>query len=151
MTVTKNIFIASVLSVFVASSAFAEERGTADEAMKLLDKAEAHFKTVGAEQAYKDFSSKSPEWQDRDLYVFCFDKAGVTLAHGANEKLIGKDLTELKDADGKKFIADLVKSGLTGGGWVDYRWTNPMTKKIELKSSYARPFGESVCGVGIYK
>lgn len=148
----KNAFLmAAAISIVTSAPVLAEERGTAAEASAMLDRAAVHFQKVGAQQAYKDFSTKGNEWQDRDLYVFCFDKAGVTLAHGANEKLIGKNLTELKDADGKQFISELVATGLKGQGWVDYRWANPMTKKIEPKSSLARPFGDGVCGVGIYK
>jgi signal transduction histidine kinase len=146
-----HIAAAVVSSVLSMNFAMAEERASADDAMKLLDKAEAHFKAVGAEQAYADFSSKDKGWQDRDLYVFCFDKDGVTLAHGANEKLLGKNLSELKDADGNLFIGVMVKTGLSGGGWTDYRWANPVSKKIEPKSSYAKPFGDGICGVGIYK
>lgn len=151
MTIAKNILLAAIFSASIVSPVLAQEHASAEDAMKMVDRADAHFKAVGAQQAYKDFSAKSPEWQDRDLYVFCFDKAGLTLAHGANEKLIGKNLTELKDADGKQFISDLVKVGLAGGGWVDYRWTNPVSKKIEAKSSYARQFGDGICGVGVYK
>lgn len=151
MNFSKKIFSLSVLIAAIAAPALAEDRGTAEEATKMVNRAEAHFKAVGAEQAYKDFSSAAPEWHDRDLYVFCFDKTNVTLAHGANEKLMGKNLSELKDPDGKFFVADLVKLGLAGGGWYDYRWPNPVTKKIEAKSSYVKQFGDSVCGVGIYK
>ncbi|SUB00233.1 Signal transduction histidine kinase [Pannonibacter phragmitetus] len=146
-----RIAVAVISSALAMGAAFAEERASADDAMKLLDKAEAHFKTAGAEQAYADFSSKDKGWQDRDLYVFCFDKDGVALAHGANEKLIGKNLSELKDADGNLFIGAMVKTGLSGGGWTDYRWANPVSKKIEPKSSYAKPFADGICGVGIYK
>ena len=46
--------------------------GTADEATMLLDKAVAHVNSSGSEQAYKDFSTKGNEWQDRDLYVLLF-------------------------------------------------------------------------------
>lgn len=152
MLFNKKIFTLAVVLAGLASPALAEDRGTADEALQMLERAHAHFKAVGPEQAYKDFSSKSPDWHDRDLYLFCFDRNSVTLAHGANEKLLGKNLAELKDPDGKFFVAELVKAGLSGGGWVDYRWPNPVTKKIEAKSSNAKQFGEdSVCGIGIYK
>lgn len=147
----KYTFPMAGLALLVASSAFADERGTKEEALAMVDRAAAHFAAVGPQKAFADFSTKGTEWQDRDLYLFCFDKDGMTKAHGANEKLIDKNLTELKDADGNLFISALVKAGYAGGGWVDYRWANPMSKKIEAKSSFAKPFGDYVCGVGIYK
>jgi cytochrome c len=137
--------------MFGVASAMAGEYGSADEATAMLDKAIAHYNEVGADQAFKDFTAKGGEWQDRDLYVFCFEKNGTTLAHGANEKLLGRDLSQLKDADGKAFVGELLSTGYAGGGWVDYRWPNPVSKKVEQKSSVVKQAGEHVCGVGIYK
>ena len=82
---------------------------------------------------------------------FCFEKDGKTVAHGANAKLIGKNLGAIKDADGKKFVGELISTGYSGGGWVDYRWPNPVSKKVEQKSSIVKQAGDDVCGVGIYK
>ncbi|MEP1931824.1 MAG: cache domain-containing protein [Roseibium sp.] len=133
------------------NSAQAEDFGTADEATALLNNAVAHVGSAGSETAYKDFSTKGNEWQDRDLYVFCFDKDGKVVAHGANAKLVGKNLMKVKDADGNLFIGELVSTGLGGGGWVDYRWPNPVSKKVEQKSSVVKQAGADICGVGIYK
>jgi len=134
-----------------AAASWAAERGSAEEASAMLAKAVAHYESVGADQAMKDFTASGKGWQDRDLYVFCLDGTGTTVAHGANEKLIGKDLSNLKDADGKKFVVELISIGKAGGGWVDYRWPNPVTKKIEQKSSVVQAAGDYICGVGIYK
>lgn len=133
------------------SAAQASDYGTADEATAMLEKAVGHVGSAGAETAYSDFSTKGNEWQDRDLYVFCFDKEGKVVAHGANAKLIGKNLMKVKDADGKLFIGELISTGLGGGGWVDYRWPNPVSKKVEQKSSVVKQAGADICGVGIYK
>ncbi|MEP3048519.1 MAG: cache domain-containing protein [Roseibium sp.] len=139
-------------AVMTASSAAqSEDYGTADEATALLEKAVGHVGSAGNEQAYTDFSTTGNDWQDRDLYVFCFDKDGKVVAHGANAKLIGKNLMKIKDADGKMFIGELISTGLGGGGWVDYRWPNPVSKKVEQKSSVVKQAGADICGVGIYK
>ncbi|WP_428528181.1 cache domain-containing protein [Roseibium sp.] len=145
------VLLITGLSIAGATTAFASDRGTADEATAMLDKAVAHYQSAGADTALADFSATDKGWQDRDLYVFCFDDAGVTVAHGANAKLIGRDLSGLKDADGKEFVMELVSTGKSGGGWVDYRWPNPVSKKIEPKSSVVKSAGDHICGVGIYK
>ena len=36
-------------------------------------------------------------------------------------------------------------------GWVDFKWPNPVTKRIENKSAYVIRTNEVVCGVGYYK
>ena len=38
-----------------------------------------------------------------------------------------------------------------GSGWVNYKWPNPLTNKIEDKSSYVEKMGDYFVGVGIYK
>ncbi|MBA5779352.1 cache domain-containing protein [Stappia sp. F7233] len=129
----------------------AGDRGTADEASSMLGNAEAHYKAVGRDQALKDFSEKGSNWVDRDLYVFCMDDAGVITGHGANSALVGRDLSGLKDANGKKFIVEIISTARAGGGWVDYLWPNPTTNKLESKSSTVKGFGDDICGVGIFK
>ena len=39
----------------------------------------------------------------------------------------------------------------TGSGWVDYKWSSPLTNKIADKSSYIEKMGDYFVGVGIYK
>lgn len=135
-----------------AAPAFAEEVGTPDEAKALTARAVEHFGKVGAAAAYKDFTDTKGAFVDRDLYVFCLNKDGVIVAHGGNPALVGKNLRAVKDSDGKEFIVEMlnVASG-PGTGWVDYKWANPTTKKIEPKSSYISKVGDDLCGVGVYK
>jgi signal transduction histidine kinase len=38
-----------------------------------------------------------------------------------------------------------------GSGWVDYKWPNPVTKKIQTKSAYVVKVNDNVCGTGYYK
>ena len=79
------------------------------------------------------------EFHDRDLYVFIYDMAGVCVAHGARRALIGKNLIDIKDQDGTYLIRRMVEiANGAGSGWVDYRWPNPQTNKIEDKSSYVK-------------
>lgn len=144
-----TMFVGAVVSFAATSNA--ADYGSADEAAAMLDKAAAHFDAVGQDKSFADFSAKDAGWQDRDLYVFCFDQSGKIAAHGANAKLIGKNLIKLKDADGKQFVGELISTGMNGGGWVDYRWPNPVSKKIEQKSSVVKQIGDKICGVGIYK
>ncbi|MBN9671633.1 cache domain-containing protein [Roseibium aggregatum] len=151
MKTLKCVAISAAALTMVGSLAVAGDNGTAEEASAMLDKAVAHYQSVGADKAFKDFTAQGEGWQDRDLYLFCFDAAGNTVAHGANAKMIGRDLSGLKDADGKAFIAELIATGKAGGGWVDYRWPNPVSKKVEQKSSVVKAADDYVCGVGIYK
>ena len=131
----------------------ANERGNAEDAVALVKKGMAAIKANGAEAAYAAISDNKGPFVDRDLYLFVFDASGKTLAHGANPKLIGKNLTEMKDADGKYFIKDfLTLADKKGKGWVDYKWPHPISKDIEHKSTYIEKLENgSIIGCGIYK
>ena len=137
----------------IAMTASAQERGTREEAKAMTDAAVEHVKKVGAEKAFKDFNTDKA-WRKKDLYVIAFDSKGICMAHGANERLVGKNLYENKDASGKRMTAEMLKLVTTAGsGWTDYDFVNPVTKKIEPKSTYGRklPNFDGIVGVGVYR
>jgi cytochrome c len=130
----------------------AGDKGTADEATALTKKAVAYLKANGKEKAFAEFSNPTGQFRDRDLYIFVIDFNGKSLAHGANAKLIDKNMADLKDADGKPFIKDFIEVAKSKGkGWVDYKWPNPTTKAIEAKSSYVEKADDFIVACGIYK
>jgi signal transduction histidine kinase len=96
---------------------------------------------------------------EKDLAVSLVDKAaalaqtqGVIVAHPKNPKLIGKNLLEVPDPDGKFFRKEIQEVAKTKGtGWVDYKYTNPETKKVELKTTYLKKVGDLIICCGIYK
>lgn len=139
---------------FVTVSAMAQDHGTKDEAKTMISAALAHVKKVGNDQAFKDFTSDKANWTKKDLYVFAMDLKGVVLAHGANEKLVGKNLIELKDQNGKLFAREFIDVGTAKGeGWVDYDWASPVTKKVEGKSTFVKRISgfDGFLAVGVYR
>lgn len=142
----------SLFSLFLNQSSLAAEHGTAQEAEAMVKKAIAYIKTKGSEKAYVEFNDTKGSFTDRDLYIFVIDMSGKDLAHGANIKLIGKDFRALRDVDNKAFIDEILSVAKSKGkGWVDYKWPNPSTKEIEMKSTYFEKAGEVVVACGIYK
>jgi signal transduction histidine kinase len=86
------------------------------------------------------------------LYLTVYGLDGTVRAHGANEKMIGKNLIDLKDIDGTPFVKERMDLAKTKGTfWQDYKFTNPTTKKIEPKSMYCEKLDDSVVCGGIYK
>jgi cytochrome c len=143
---------ATGLIIAATGVASADDRGSKEEAKALLDKAVAHVNAVGMEKAFVDFSQKDGGFIDRDLYVFCYDLHGNVLAHGGNPTLIGKNLIDVRDTDGiqpVKASIEIVQA--SGQGTLDFKWPNPVTKKIESKSSFVVKVGENWCGVGYYR
>ncbi|WP_053197027.1 methyl-accepting chemotaxis protein [Herbaspirillum hiltneri] len=132
-------------------SAFRLENHTED-AVAMVRRAVQHVKQQGKDAALADFSRPTSEFKQRDLYINVIDLNGNTLAHGENAKLIGRNLIDLKDADGKLFIKQFVDTATGAGkGWIDYRWPNPVTAVLEEKTTYIEEVNGLVIGCGIYK
>jgi cytochrome c len=132
--------------------AVAANTGSPDEAKAMVEKAVKMLESQGKDKAFAAFNDPAGGFVDRDLYVFVINHEGVTVSHGANKALIGKSLLSMKDADGKAFIQDMITMAKgSGAGWVDYKWPNPSTKKVESKSSYIQKSGDVIVGVGVYK
>jgi signal transduction histidine kinase len=130
----------------------AAENGTASEAQVLVGKAVAYLKANGKDKALAEFNNPKGQFVDRDLYVFVLDKDGVTLANGVNPKIVGKNVSDMKDQDGKFFIKDLLGVGNgKGSGWVDYHWPDPVSKKVRPKSTYVEKSGDWFICSGVYK
>lgn len=154
MTMLTRAACAAMLSAGLAAGALAQDAGTKDEAKAMVDQAVEHVKKVGPEKAFKDFTVDKAAWTRKDLYVMVYDSKGTCVGHGANEKLIGKNLIALQDPNGKLLIKELTDTAmLKGSGWVDYEWPHPLTKKIESKSTYVRKMVnyDGWLGVGIYR
>jgi signal transduction histidine kinase len=117
----------------------------------MVKKAVASVQANGKDKALAQFNDPKGEFVKGEFYIFALDMNGVTVANGGNQKLVGKNLSEMKDADGKFFQKEFLRVGSAGGGWVDYKWTNPETTKIGDKSAYVEKAGDIVLGCGFYK
>jgi signal transduction histidine kinase len=130
----------------------AGEHGSAEEATAMVKKAIDYMKTNGNEKAFAEFNNPKGQFVDRDLYVVVLDMTGKTVAHGANTRMVGKSMIDIKDADGKFFIREFIALATSKSkGWVDYKWANPITKSFEQKSTYIEKVGDLIVGSGIYK
>ncbi|MGA3003842.1 MAG: cache domain-containing protein [Acetobacteraceae bacterium] len=142
------IMLALIIGL-VGATALAGDRGTPDEAKAMAIKAAKYLKDVGPDKAFAAFDVKDNEWHDRDLYVYVLAPDATVLAHGGIAGYIGKSIASLKDVDGNS-IAGLINA-IPDQGWAEYKWQNPVTKAIELKTSYAVKVGDDHVVVGAYK
>ena len=152
--ICSRYWIVFVVGAFLwaGGTARAAEFGTAAEAEAMVKKAAAYIKANGKEKGFAEISSPQSQFKDRDLYVTVYDLNGKCLAHGQNPKMAGKDMIELKDPDGKAFVKERVELAKTKDKfWQDYKFTNPVTKKVEPKAMYIEKHGDLLIGCGIYK
>lgn len=137
----------------LAGSCLATDLASPKEAQAMVNKAIAYMKKNGLEKTLNEVNNPNGIFIDRDLYVSVIDVGGKVLAHGVNRKLIGVDLTQIKDMDGKPIFKDAIahlaeKNGTT---WVDYKWPNPVTKALESKTTYIARLEDIMFLCGAYK
>lgn len=139
-------------TAWAAQNATKAQNATAKEAEAMVKKGVAYIKANGKDKGYAEIDNKQGQFTDRDLYLVVYQLDGKVLAHGANEKMIGKMLIDLKDIDGKEFVRERVELGKTKSSfWQDYKFTNPVTRKVEPKSMYCERLDNTVVCGGIYK
>ncbi len=144
--------VAAVVLFGLAGAATAGKHGSAAEAEALVKKAIALAKAKGNDAAFAEIDNPKGQFTDRDLYVFVYNMNGTCVAHGQNLKMIGKELIDMRDADGKEFVKERIEIAKTrGNGWQDYKFTNPVSKQIEQKRAYVERHGELIFGSGVYK
>jgi len=143
----------AIVAVTLSGGAVAAEGGaTAKEAEAMVKKGIAYIKANGNDKGYAEISTKGGQFTDRDLYLVVYGLDGKVLAHGANQKMVGKDLIGLKDIDGKEFVRERVEMAKAKNTfWQDYKFTNPESKKVEPKSMYCERLDVTVVCGGIYK
>jgi len=151
----KLVMIGMVVMVmfgFAGNGFAAGKHGTAAEAEALVKKAIALAQAKGKDAAFAEINNPAGQFTKGDLYVFVYDMTGKCVAHGQNAKMIGKELIDMKDADGKEFVKERVEIAKTkGSGWQEYKFTDPLTKQIEQKRAYVERHEDLIFGSGIYK
>ena len=135
------------------AAAAAEEAATPREAEAMVKKGVAYIKANGKEKGFAEITRRdSKDFHDRDLYLAVHRIDGTALAHGTNEKMVGKNFMEMKDIDGKEYIKERVELGKAKASfYTDYKFVNPVSKKIEPKSAYCERLDDYVVCGGIYK
>lgn len=132
------------LSWLAATSASAETRGGKADAEALVQKVITFYKAHGRDQTLAAINAHSSAVSDTEhqLYVYVSDiSTGKSVAHGSKSQMVGVDFSNIRDTDGKPFVAQLMLLARFGeSGWVDHTRPNPATKRIENKSTYVQAF-----------
>ena len=86
-------------------------------------------------------------------YVWINDMGPTMIMHPIKPALIGKDLSQVKDPNGKYLFVEFVNAvKQSGAGTVDYFWSKPGSDEPVAKTSYVKSFQPWgwVIGTGVY-
>ncbi len=109
--------------------------------------------------AFAEFSRPGSRWQKSDSYLFAYQPDGVCAYHALSPDLVGQNLLQLRDMNGKYMIREITTVGdhpePDASGWVFYLWQEGPGFIPSWKSSFVRkvtaPDGQVyVVGSGLY-
>jgi len=147
---TTSLIFAALLAA-AGSVQAADEYASPEEAQALVAKAVAAIKADRA-GTFAEITAKNPKWIDRDLYPLVYDTTGKVVAHGQNPKMVGKDLIDFKDPDGKLYVRERVELAKSKGKfWQEYKFTDPLTKKVLPKRAWCERLAEDIVCAGVYQ
>jgi two-component system NarL family sensor kinase len=87
-----------------------------------------------------------------DGYFFVYSLDGRVLMHSRQPELIGQNLWEVRDPQGRPTIQQLINQAKAGGGYVEYLWRKPSSSLLAPKLGYvvAVPEWGWMLGTGLY-
>lgn len=105
--------------------------------------------------AFPHFHDPTGPFIAKDAYIFVFDMKGIDLVNPGFPNLEGRNLLDLKDAQGKQLIREMFEVVQTSdSGWVDYMWPKPGESVSTQKSAYVSKakMGDQwvLVGCGVY-
>lgn len=146
----KALICAAILlpAIAAVSPSWATDRGTAEEAKAMLERAITEVRG-DAEQALAKFNAAEGDYKQDDLYVFCAD--GDSGAMTAHPTLLGQDIRTIVDVNGKALGEEMFTSAQEDTiSEIDYMWPRPATTEPVEKHSYYTRISTQICGVGFY-
>jgi len=128
------------------------ELASTTDAQAMVRRATALYRKDGRERFLKEVNDSLGRFCTGDLYAFAYDLRMTMVAHPVNTELIGRTLLDEKDWVGGKYfrreIRDLALS--KGSGWVHYEYYNPVTKRLEPKTTYVERVDDVIVCAGAY-
>lgn len=150
---TTAVTVSGIVLAVPSVAAAADAKPTQDDAKAITLKAAALVADKGLDEAAKVFNADG-DFKKGEIYVNVIDFAGVWRVYPPRPAGVGQSVINVKDPDGKPIVQDILTVAKDKGeGWVEYRWLNPASNKIEPKITYVKrvPGLELVAYVGIYK
>lgn len=83
-----------------------------------------------------------------ELYLFVYDTKGFEYANGQDERLVWKNVIDMRDSFGTYIIQEILKKAREGGGWVTYQWRN--ATKNSFVQAFTKDGKEYAIGAGYY-
>ena len=145
---TSALMMAGALTAGVASAQVA----TPDDAVAMVRKGVASIKANGKAKTLAEINNTQGSFRARDLYLTVYSKDGMALAHGANNRMVGTQLRDIRDGDGYSYLRDRMEIARTRPVfWQEIKYVNPLTREVEAKAAYCELAADMVICAAVYK
>lgn len=136
----KKVWLSVLVTGLILFLIGAAGAATLDEAKDLGIKAAAYVKKVGRDTAAREMNKPGNPFDKGEMYVTLHDLKGVFVANPKVPGLAGQNHFNLKDPNGKMFVQEMIgiAKSPAGSGWIAYTWSNPATKKAQLKKAWVQ-------------
>lgn len=122
----------AIIAVIVAATAAApvafQQTPTKEDAMGAMERATVFYHEKGQQAVLQSLQKSNSPLHKGPMTVFVVDRAGNVLADVVQPQQVGRNLLDLKDADGAFPYREVMKVAHNQGeGWVYYTTRSPMT------------------------
>ncbi|CAA7616990.1 Methyl-accepting chemotaxis protein [Candidatus Terasakiella magnetica] len=151
-TILRQILAVAVM-ILASSNTWAADKPSLDQVKALTLRAADLLIRDGVDKTRETFHTDG-EFKTGEIYVNVINTNGTWLIYPPNRKNEGKSVLNVKDANGKLLVQDIIRvAEEKGEGWVEYHWLNPTSNKIEPKASYVKNVPERgvITYIGVYK
>ncbi len=149
----KKVFclvLTGMMVVFFTAAVSAQDKvAKPADAKELLKKVIAYAKANGCEKTFQEINSGSEFKLYKNAFPAASTLAGISMAHSKVPALIGKNMLDIKDAEGKPFVRTSLekrKKKLSGVSLTEYKWMDTKTNKVETRTMIGDGFA---CGGSI--
>ncbi|KAF0224920.1 MAG: methyl-accepting chemotaxis [Rhodospirillaceae bacterium] len=143
----------SLLLVLLPVTAPAQSKVDPLMVRALTLKAAALLADEGVEAARPRFHAQG-EFRFGEIYVNVIDLNGAWVIYPPTPRNEGKSVLNVTDSDGKLLVREIIKVAEDQGeGWVEYRWLNPASNRIEPKLTFVKRVAgkDLIAYVGLYR
>jgi signal transduction histidine kinase len=142
---------AAAFFMLIAPASRAQDAATKDDAVKMVKAVVAEMNADGHYKTLNDISDPHGKYIKGDLYIVAYNFDGKCVAHGGDLSLIGKDLSDQKDVDGKAFVRERITLAQTQSNfWQTYKSINPVTHAVDVKNTYCETADDLIVCGGVY-
>jgi cytochrome c len=134
--------IVLVLVGVTSNVSLVNSSGTDERAMRMVKKAIDLMKAKGKDAGLAQINTPNAEFNGQDIYLMVYDFDGNCLAHSASKVMVGRNLMDDQDADGREFIRETVEMmNRNTSGWHEYTYRDlPQSIRIRHKRMYIEKY-----------